>query len=340
MRLNKNGPNAISAICMSGIEEMTRKHKTGLMRAALRMPIVLAALLGLSFALTGAANAQTSVVALVNDEPITSYDVQARAKFMSVVSRKPLNSALKAQALEELIEEVLKFQEAKRLGLQADKSAVDSAYASIASRLKMSPDKLTAAFRSAGVNPETLLKRIESDVVWNDVVRQRFRQEVNVREQDVVQAMSSSGKPIEQKTTEFELQKIIVILPKNASNATIAQRAKVAEAFRQQFQNCNGTHDLTRQFEGIVWDRFGRKIVSLFDEEDQARLMETGENQVTRPRQTKNALEMYAVCSRREIEDDTIARKEAQSELLNQRGKVLARRLLIDLKQGALIVRK
>ena len=68
--------------------------------------------------------------------------------------------------------------------------------------------------------------------------------------------------------------------------------------------------------------------------------METGENQVTRPRKTANALEMYAVCSRREVEDDTAARKEAQNELMNERGQVLARRLLIDLKQSALIVRR
>ena len=283
--------------------------------------------------------AQTKVVALVNDEPITSYDVQARAKFMSVVSRKPLNGALRASALDELIEELLKFQEARRLGLQADKGTVDRAYGSIAQRLKMTPDRLTQAFRSAGVNPETLMKRIEADVVWGDVVRQRFRQEVNVREQDVLQAMGADASA-KVKTFEFDLQKVIVILPKNASNAAIAQRTKVAEAFRQQFQGCQGTHDLTRQFEGIVWDRFGRKVLTVFDQEDQDRLMETGENQVTRPRKTANALEMYAVCSRREVEDDTAARKEAQNELMNERGQVLARRLLIDLKQSALIVRR
>ncbi|MCB2079019.1 MAG: SurA N-terminal domain-containing protein [Novosphingobium sp.] len=325
---------------MSGIEEMTGIKTTGWMHAALRLPILVAALLTLSLSWGNPASAQTRVVALVNDEPITSYDVQARAKFMSVVSRKALNGALRAQALEELIDEVLKFQEARRLGVKASEGTVDGAYAGIAERLKMTPAKLTAAFRSAGVNPDTLRKRIESDVVWKDVVRQRFRQEVNVREQDVVQAMGASGKPVEETTTEFELQKIVVILPKNPSNATIAERKRVAETFRQQFQNCAGTHDLTRQFEGIVWSRIGRKVATVFNEADRQRLMETGENQVTQPLQTKNALEMFAVCSRREVQDDTAARQEAQNELMNQRGQVLARRLLIDLKQSALIVRK
>lgn len=287
-----------------------------------------------------AANAQTRVVALVNDQPITSYDVQARAKFMSVVSRKSVNAALRAQALDELIEEQLKFQEAKRLGLKADQAAIDRAYAGIAQRLKLSPSKLTQAFRSAGVNPDTLKRRIESDVVWNEVVRRRFRQEVNVREQDVLQALGNDDTSGKQQTTEFELQKIIVILPKNASQSAIAQRTQIAETFRQRFQSCAGTHDLTRQFEGIVWDRFGRKVLATFDEEDQARLNETVANQVTRPRKTANALEMYAVCSRREIEDDTAARMEAQSEIMNQRGSVLARRLLIDLKQAAVIDRR
>ena len=319
---------------------MIAKEKSARMRMAVRLPAILAVLIAVTCAWVGNVSAQTRVVALVNDEPITSYDVQARAKFMSVVSRKSLSAALRAQALEELIEEQLKFQEARRLGLKASDEAVDSAYAQIAQRLKMTPTKLTAAFRSAGVNTATLRRRIESDVVWNEVLRQRFRQEVNVREQDVLSAMGTSGEPVEETTTEFELQKIIVILPKNASNATIAQRKSVAETFRQQFQGCAGTHDLTRQFEGIVWDRFGRKVLANFDEEDRARLSETGENQVTKPRQTKNALEMYAVCSRREVQDDTAARQKAQNDLMNQRGQVMARRLLIDLKQSALIVRR
>lgn len=301
---------------------------------------VLVALAGLVAAPATPALAQTRVVALVNDEPITSYDVAARAKFMNVVSRKPLNKSLRAAALEELIEEQLKFQEGRRLGIKANQDAVDRAFGQIAKRLKMSAAQLNRAFTSAGVNPKTLRRRLEADIVWNEVLRQRFRQEVRIREQDVLQALGTSDQAVEEKTTEYDLQKIIVILPKNASNAVIAQRKKTAEAFRQQFQSCAGTHDLTRQFEGIVWDRYGRKVEANFDAEDQKRLAETAANQVTRPRQTKNALEMYAVCSRKEVTDDTAARKQAQNQLMDQRGRVLARRLMIDLKQSALIVRR
>ncbi|MFN0263288.1 SurA N-terminal domain-containing protein [Tepidamorphus sp. 3E244] len=309
-------------------------------RATFGLVFAAAIMLAINVALPATASAQTRVVALVNDEPITSYDVSARAKFLSVVSRKGSQKAMNSAALEELIEEKLKFQEAKRLGLKAQDSAIESAYGSIAQRLKMSSSQLTTAFKKSGVNPATLRQRLEADLVWADVVRQRFREEVRIREQDVLNAMGDSDTPAEELTTQYELQKIIVILPKDVSQSQLAQRMKTAQTVRSQFQNCDSTHQLTQQFEGVVWDRFGRKVLTVFDPEDQERLKATGDNQMTEPRRTKNALEMYAVCSRREIKDDTAARKEAQSELMNDRGQVLARRLLIDLKQSALIVRK
>ncbi len=284
--------------------------------------------------------AETKVVALVNDDPITSYDVRNRSKFMAVTSGKPANAATRAAALDELIEEQLKLQEAKRLGISVRDEAIEQSYAQIASRLKMTPAKLTAAFRQVGVNANTLRQRIRADLLWNEVVRARFRQEVQVREQDVLVAIGGRESAALQKTTEFDLHKIIVILPRDPSNAVVAERTRVAERFRERFQSCDQTHDLSRQFDGVVWDRFGRHVLAKFDAEDQTRLGATDINQVTPPRRTANALEMYAVCGKREVEDDTAARREAQGQIAQERGTVLARRLLIDLKQSAVIVRR
>ena len=181
----------------------------------------------------GQAHAAVRIVRLVNDQPITSLDVERRAKFVSVTQRKGMTNALRDSALEELTEEVLKRQEANRLGISVDSGEVDEAFAQVAKRVKMSPSQLITAFRQVGVDANTLKSRIEADLLWRDVVRQRFRQEVQIRDQDVEQAMAS--KETENRdatTTEIDLQQIVLILPKNPNNAQIAARKREAEEIR------------------------------------------------------------------------------------------------------------
>ena len=60
-----------------------------------------------------AAQSELSIVALVNDQPISAYDVVQRVRFMSATTRKPPSEALRKKAIDDLINESLQLQEAK-----------------------------------------------------------------------------------------------------------------------------------------------------------------------------------------------------------------------------------
>jgi peptidyl-prolyl cis-trans isomerase SurA len=287
--------------------------------------------------------AQTKVVALVNDEPLTNFQVRARAKFMTVTARRPAGEALRREALDQLIEEQIKLQEARRLGISVESGQIDSAYGRMAKRLDMNGSQLTKAFRQAGVDPDTLKRRIRADIAWQQVVQARFRQEVRVREQDVIQAMGrgdTTTNSQQQTATEYQLQQVVVIVPQSASDAEKARRRAIAEQFRSRFSGCAGTQGLVQQFRDVVFRDIGKRSSSQFSDEQDTMLQAVPIGGLSEPVDSDTGYQMFAVCSKQQVEDDSAQRREVEEKLRSERGNILARRLLIDLRQNAIIERR
>ena len=57
------------------------------------------------------AQAEQSIVVLVNDDPITVYDVEQRQRFLAVTTQEQPSPALKKKATDMLIEERLQIQQ-------------------------------------------------------------------------------------------------------------------------------------------------------------------------------------------------------------------------------------
>ena len=63
------------------------------------------------------AQAEQSIVVIVNDDPISAYDIEQRERFLAITTHEEPSAALKKKATEMLIEERLQMQQAKKLGL-------------------------------------------------------------------------------------------------------------------------------------------------------------------------------------------------------------------------------
>src|SRR6266545_6411400 len=87
-------------------------------------------------ALPSAARAQ-QVVVIVNGEPITALDIEQRAKLIQLSSHK---TPPRQEVLDELINEKLKVREAKKWGLEIPTSDIDNAYATMGSRMRLTPE--------------------------------------------------------------------------------------------------------------------------------------------------------------------------------------------------------
>ena len=86
---------------------------------------------------------------MVNGEPITALDIEQRSKLTQLSTQK---TPARQEVIDELITEKLKVREAKRFGLEVCNAEVDSAFAAMASRMRLTPEQLTQQLAKSGIN--------------------------------------------------------------------------------------------------------------------------------------------------------------------------------------------
>ncbi len=145
----------------------------------------LAALAGSGRAQDAPSALRQGVVAIVNDNVISSYDLQQRVLLLvatSGVQPTAQNTPqFEQEAVNELIDEALEMQEVRRaekdqkFKIVADDDAVNHRIDEIAqqSPYKTGP-RLLEAFSDAGISPATFRAQVRADISWQDWMHGRY----------------------------------------------------------------------------------------------------------------------------------------------------------------------
>lgn len=135
------------------------------------------------------------IVAIVNDEPITSRDVAERVRLSIVSTGLPdtaeVQRRLAPQVLRGLIDERLQVQEARRLRLAVSEAEIDRAFASVAERNRLDPEGLARTLRGLGVDPATFRQQIAAQIAWGKLVERELRPRVTVGREQIELAMAA-----------------------------------------------------------------------------------------------------------------------------------------------------
>jgi peptidyl-prolyl cis-trans isomerase SurA len=146
--------------------------------------------LGFVLVLAGTCQAQeTRIAAVVNNDIVTADDVDARLLLLmrsSGIPDTPQNrQQLQRRTLQQLIDEKLEMQEAKRYKVVADKKEVERALSNIEARNGMQKGGLDQYLKSAGIPRSTLADQVTASIVWNKVVEGRYSSDVSVSDTEV-----------------------------------------------------------------------------------------------------------------------------------------------------------
>lgn len=257
-----------------------------------------------------AAPARASEVAyIINDAPLTSYDISRRAAFLRLQQRPSGNEA----AAQEMIDEVLRRQEMARLQIEIPDQAVDEAYNNFASSNNLSTSQLDQILSQTGVTRQHFREYIRTQIGWSQAITSRFRAEDQISEQEVARRLIEQGgqKPT---ATEYLLQQVIFVVPEAERNAILSRRKREAEAMRAQFRGCEFTRDQAKQVIDVTVRELGR-ILELELPPDWADFIkETPVGGATKVRETPRGIEFIAICSSREVSDDRVAQMKFQRE--------------------------
>ncbi|PZO80898.1 MAG: rotamase, partial [Micavibrio aeruginosavorus] len=129
------------------------------------------------------------IAAVVNDEAISMQDVNDRMKLVMVSSGLPdsaeIRTKIRPQVIDSLVEEQLKLQTAARSKLTAGDKEVEEGFKTIAQQNNIPADKFEMALKQQGVPMATLKRQIKAQLSWNNYVRDRLKNRVNVSTSDV-----------------------------------------------------------------------------------------------------------------------------------------------------------
>jgi peptidyl-prolyl cis-trans isomerase SurA len=175
-------------------------------------------------------------------------------------------------------------------------------------------------------------------MAWAEIVRARFRATVDVTEQDVTAALSEREPTEEQKTAyEYMLQQIVFVVPAGAGAGVEAQQRKEASAFRSAFQGCDQSLQQAAATPGIVVKPQVRREEGQMAQALRESLAKLEVGATTEPERVPEGIQIVAICAKNEIAGQTEAAVEVREEISSERGQLLARRYLRDLRSDAVI---
>ncbi|MEE9314966.1 MAG: peptidylprolyl isomerase [Rhizobiaceae bacterium] len=286
----------------------------------------------------------TKIAILVNDRPITSNDIKRRAAFVKLRRMKGNSRKI---ASDELVNEAIKMQEARRIRAVASQKDVDAAYVRFAKSNKMPPKILTKILNKRGVTKRGFKDYIRAQISWQRTVSARLQAEASGRggpkTAPSTQAWLSSKDAGSTKEKEFTIQQVVFIVPKAKRASQLNKRRAQAKNFRNRMRGCSNARTLASGLRDVtVLDR-GRILQSGLPPLWKKELLTLGVGKVTRVKDTQRGLEMLAVCKKREVIGSATAKANGDlfaGKNFQKAASALDKKYLAELTKRAVIKRR
>ena len=130
-----------------------------------------------------------SIVAIVNDEPITMLDLDARFKLIIISSNLPNNEKtrknLYGQVIQSLINEILQSQEAKKLGIRVTNAEIENNIRFIENQNNLNKGELIETLYQNGVPKSALPTRLKANLITEKLLQQVIRPKVIINQNEI-----------------------------------------------------------------------------------------------------------------------------------------------------------
>lgn len=280
---------------------------------------------GLCSAMLAPASAQ-NVLALVNQKPVTSFDVQQRIRLAAMIDRRKLDQR---SALQELIDDQVKLVQARRNGYRVTDDGVEAEFSRLAKSNRQTTNEFSDVLRRAGLEPNALRDKIRADIAWNVIQRDQARKGSQVTNDEIERELGAKTKK-QKDIVDYQLQSVIFVVPQGGS---AGERVKAASAARNKFTSCEtGFEDLRLMRDVAVRPPVLRSSDSMSDQLN-ALLAKTSVGRMTPPFPSEQGVEMVAVCERKPRDASATARAEVATSLSDKRMNENAKSYLATLRK-------
>ncbi len=284
------------------------------------------------------------VVLVVNGEVITDYDIAQRTKFNALATHK---NQPRQEIIEELIDDKLKAQIARRYKIDLTDKDVDGQYAEMAKRMHLSADQLTQTLAQNGIDAKTLKAKILSDLSWQYIIRGKFQSSLQVSEKSVLNEVESQKKSDQKKGDkgepdvgyDYTLRPILFLVP-HGNTALLEAHRKDADALRARFTSCDAGLPMARVMRDVIIREPITKNSSDLVPALREILNKTELGHLTPPETTQQGVELFALCDRKETTTETPEKRAAREKIFGEQFQAKSKSYLRELRRQAMIERK
>ena len=143
------------------------------------------------------------IAAVVNDDIVTTYDLQQRALFMMATQGIEPNEAAQqrilAQALRNLVDEKLQIQESQKYDQTISDEAVADGVRRLISRNGISVEDFASRLATAGISLRTLQDQIRAEIAWQRIIGGLYGSRIRISDAQIDETLNrltaSSSKP-------------------------------------------------------------------------------------------------------------------------------------------------
>jgi peptidyl-prolyl cis-trans isomerase SurA len=132
---------------------------------------------------------ENGIVALVNDLPITSYELRQRMNLVMSTSNIPrtpeMEKKVRDQVLEQLETELLQRQEAAKNDITVSSVDVDKYMQNILDENRMNLEQLKAIFARGNVQIATFRSQLAAQLLWQKAVNDHYAGRINIAPESV-----------------------------------------------------------------------------------------------------------------------------------------------------------
>jgi len=282
------------------------------------------------------------IAVVVNEDVITTSDVNDRLALIIASSGLPNNQDIRnkllPQILGSLVDEQIRLQEARRLELDVSKAEINQGFATIAQQNKFSAEQFRGMLAKGGIPAVTMEDQIRAQIAWSKVVQFKLRPQVVISQGDIdnyLERLSENTGKLEHLLAEIFLP--VEAADQESKTRQLAQklvqeiRSGKAPFFKvaQQFSKAAGSS----QGGDLGWISSGQ-----LQEELDAVLPRMKQGEVSDPIRTASGFHILSVREQRNITAETLpSREDVMASLGLQRLERLQRQYLLDLKSVAFI---
>ena len=194
------------------------------------------------------------IVAIVNSEPVTNYEVRSRvARIEQQLAQqggnapRPSRELIAREVLERIIQEKVQLQLAREMNLKVDDYAVNQAEAAVAQQNGLTVSELQRRLVSEGLNRDRFREELRNQLLLQRVREREVDAKVRVSDRDIDQFIREQ-QGSEVSAAEINLAHVLVRVPEDASPDVVAERQARAQQALDKLRSGGDFATLAREY--------------------------------------------------------------------------------------------